>query len=125
MIVRLVRRLLKESNDDNDTLKNDIQQHIKRLLSIDSHSSILDLLFHTDYLSLNTIRMFIEEILNSLEKNSQHHNPQEVIHLQDYCNNALNLLDIYTLIEQNQIEHLEFLDKDQDLFSKEVKVLII
>lgn len=122
MIVRLVRRILKDANEDNDALKHDIQQHIKRLQSLDSHSSILDLLFHTDYLSLDTIRMFIEEILSDLEKNSYRHSPQEIIHLQEFCNNALHLLEIYTLIEQYQTEHLALLDKNQDLFSKEVKL---
>jgi hypothetical protein len=121
MIVRQIRRLLKDASDDNDTLKNDIRQNLKRLLLLDSQSEILDLLFHTDYLNLNTIRMFIEEILEDLEKNSHHHNPQESIHLQDFCKNSLNLLEIYTLIEQYRNEHLALLYKNQDLFSKEVK----
>ncbi len=121
MIVRQVRRLLKDATDDNDTLKNDIRQQIKGLISLDSQSEILDLLFHTDYLNLNTIRMFIDEILIDLEKNSHHHNPQESIHLQDFCNNAIHLLEIYNLIEQYRMDHLEFEYKNEDLFSKEVK----
>jgi hypothetical protein len=121
MIVRQVRRLLKDAINDNDTLKNDIHQQIKRLISLDSQSEILDLLFHTDYLHLNTIRMFIEEILIDLEKNAHHHNPQETNHLQEFCNNAINLLEIYTIIEQNRHEHLLSVSKTEDLFSKEVK----
>jgi len=121
MIVRQVRRLLKDAIDDNDTLKNDIRQQIKGLISLDSQSEILDLLFHTDYLNLNTIRMFIDEILIDLEKNSHHHNPQEIIHLQDFCNNSINLLEIYNLIEQYRTDHLEFEYKNEDLVSKEVK----
>ncbi|CAF1040067.1 unnamed protein product [Rotaria sordida] len=119
MVVRQVRRLLKESTDDNDSLKNDIHQQIKRLISLDSQSEILDLLFHTDYLNLNTIRMFIDEILKDLEKTSHHHNPQDCIHLQDFCNNALNLLNIYTCIEQYRTDHLSLLFKNEVLFSKE------
>ncbi|CAF4426903.1 unnamed protein product, partial [Rotaria sp. Silwood2] len=118
-VVRQVRRLLKESNDDNDSLKNDIHQQRKRLISLDSQSEILDLLFHTDYLNLDTIRMFIDEVLIDLEKTSHHHNPQECIHLQDFCNNALNLLNIYTVIEQYRTDNLSLLFKNEDLFSKE------
>ena len=121
MIVRQVRRLLKDATDDNDALKTDIHQQIKRLVSLDSHSEILDLLFHTDYLELNTIRMFIEEISADLEKNAHHHNPQEIIHLQDFCHNAIHLLEIYTNIEQNRNENLSSVSKSEGLFSKEVK----
>jgi hypothetical protein len=121
MIVRQVRRLLKDATDDNDTLKSDIRQQIKRLLSLDSHSEILALLFHTDYLDLTTIQMFIDEILADLEKNSHHHNPQESVHLQEFCNNAINLLQIYTTIENYRTNHLTFFFENQDLFSKEVK----
>ncbi len=121
MIVRQVRRLLKDATDDNDTLKADIHQQIKRLVSLDSQTEILDLLFHTDYLQLNTIRTFIEEILADLEKNAHHHNPQEIIHLQDFCNNAINLLEIYANIEQNRNEQLSSVSKSEGLISKEVK----
>jgi len=125
MIVRQVRRLLKDGTDDNDTLKNDIHQQMKGLISLDSQSEILDLLFHTDYLHLNTIQMFIEEILADLEKNPHHHNPQESIHLQEFCNNAMNLLEIYKTIEQNRNEHLSLISKTEDLFSKEVDEFLL
>ncbi len=121
MIVRQVRRLLKDATDDTDSLKNDIHQQLKRLISLESQSEILDLLFHTDYLHLNTIRMFMDEIVVELEKNSHHHNPQEIIHLQDFCHNALNFLNIYTMIKQYQTDHLSSLCKNDKLFSKEVK----
>jgi hypothetical protein len=125
MIVRQVRRLLKDGTDDNDTLKNDIHQQMKGLISLDSQSEILDLLFHTDYLHLNTIQMFIEETLADLEKNPHHHNPQESIHLQEFCNNAMNLLEIYKTIEQNRDEHLSLISKTEDLFSKEVDEFLL
>ncbi|CAF0801180.1 unnamed protein product [Adineta steineri] len=119
MIVRQVRRLLKDANEDNDSLKNDIHQQIKRLISLESQSEILDLLFHTNYLDLSTIRMFLDEILIETEKNSHHHNPQECTHLQDFCNNALNLLNTYTMIEKYRNDHAEYLSKNEKLFSKE------
>lgn len=121
MIVRQVRRLLKDSSNDNDSLRTEIHQFIKRLLSLDSHSDILDLLFHTDYLNLHTIRMFIDEILMETEKNTHHHNPQECIHLQEFCNNALNLLNIYTIVEQYRTDHVSSEFKNEDLFSKTVR----
>ncbi|CAF3032410.1 unnamed protein product [Rotaria socialis] len=119
MVVRQVRRLLKDSSDDNDSLKTDIHQQRKRLLSLDSQSEILDILFHTDYLNLNTLRMFIDESLVDLEKTGHHRNPQECVHLQDFCDNALNLLNIYTAIEQCRTDNLSYLHKGEDLFSKE------
>ena len=121
MIVRQVRRLLKDATDDSNTLKNDIRQQIKRLASLESQSEILTLLFHTDYLDLTTIRTFIEETLAELEKNAHYHNPQESIHLQDFCHNSINLLDIYMTIEQNRAEHSELMSENNSLFSKEVK----
>ena len=121
MIARQVRRLLKDANEDTDQLKNEIRQQIKRLISLDSQSEILNLLFHTEYLNLNTIRMFIDEILIELDKNSHHHNPQETIHVQDFCHNALNLLNIYTITEKYRTDHLFSLSQNEDLFSKEVK----
>ncbi|CAF4447524.1 unnamed protein product, partial [Adineta steineri] len=92
---------------------------IKRLISLESQSEILDLLFHTNYLDLSTIRMFLDEILIETEKNAHHHNPQECTHLQDFCNNALNLLNIYTMIEKYRNDHAEYLSKNEKLFSKE------
>jgi hypothetical protein len=65
--------------------------------------------------------MFMDEIVVELEKNSHHHNPQEIIHLQDFCHNALNFLNIYTMIKQYQTDHLSSLCKNDKLFSKEVK----
>lgn len=120
MVVRQVRRLLKESTDDTDSLKTDIRQQRKRLLSLDSQSEILDILFHTDYLNLNTLRMFIDETLADLEKTAHHHNPQECVHLQDFCHNALSLLNIYTVIEQYRTDNFSCLCKKEGLFSKEV-----
>jgi hypothetical protein len=121
MIVRQVRRLLKDASEDNDSLKSEIRKQIKQLISFDSQSEILTLLFHTDYLHLQTIRMFIDEILVELDKNSHHHNPQETAHLQDFCNNALSLLNIYTVTEKYRTDHLSSLHKNEDLFSKQVK----
>lgn len=102
-------------------MKNEIRQQIKRLASLESHSEILTLLFHTDYLDLPTLRMFIEETLTDLEKNAHYHNPQESIHLQDFCNNSINLLDIYMAIEQIRTEHSPSMTENTLLFSKEVK----
>ncbi|UJR30170.1 hypothetical protein I4U23_017710 [Adineta vaga] len=119
MIVRQVRRLLKESNDDNESLKTDILQQLKRLISLECQSEILDLVFHADYLDLNTIRMFINEIQIDSEKNSHHHNPQDSTHLQEFCNNALTLLNIYTVIEQYRTDHQLSISINEKLFSKE------
>ena len=120
-IVRQVRRLLKDANEDNDTLKNDIRQQFKRLASLESQSEILGLLFHTDYMDLKTIRMFIEETSADLEKSAHYHNPQESVHLQDFCQNSINLLNIYTAIEQIRAEHSSSISENNQLFSKEVK----
>lgn len=119
-IVRQVRRLLKDANEDNDTLKNDIRQQIKRLASMESQSEILGLLFHTDYLDFKTIRMFIEETSADLEKTAHYHNPQESVHLQDFCQNSINLLNIYTAIEQIRAEHAPSISENNSLFTKEV-----
>ncbi|CAF1203976.1 unnamed protein product [Adineta ricciae] len=119
MIVRQIRRLLKDANVDNESLRNDISQQLKRLISLECQSEILDLLFHADYLDLVTIRRFIEEILSDLEKNSHHHNPQDCVHLQEFCNNASTLLNIYTVIEQYRTDHQASISINEKFFFKE------
>lgn len=119
-IVRQVRRLLKESTMDSDSLKTDIRQQFKRLLSLESQSDIFDLLFHTDYLQVETLDLFINEIRSELEKIEHLHNPQEVLHLDEYCQHASNLLNIYRSIEKYRIENLVFSEETENFFSKEV-----
>lgn len=121
MLVRQVRRLLRDASNDHDGLRNDLRQQFKRLLSLESHADIFDLLFRTDYLRLETIDSFIHETLADLEKNGHQYNPQEVVHLQDFCHNALNSLNIYRTIEQYRKEQLFSATKNDQLFSKEVK----
>jgi hypothetical protein len=94
LIVRQARRLLRDGTDDSDSLRADVRQQLKRLISLDSQSEILELLFDTDYLKLETIETFIEEILEESNKTSHLHNPQEILHLQEFCNNALHRLRI-------------------------------
>ena len=119
MIVKQIRRLLKETNEDTEQLQTDIRQQIKRLISFECYIEILELLFRCDFLNLSTMKLFIEEILVDVEKNAHHHNPQESTQIQDFCQNALNLLEIYTNIEQIRNEHSNMLSKNEKLFSKE------
>ena len=120
LIVRQARRLLRDGTDDSDSLRTDVRQQLKRLISLDSQSEILELLFDTDYLKLETIETFIEEILQESHKTSHLHNPQEIVHLQEFCNNALHLLRIYRVIEQYRSDRLMSSDTSDDLFFKEV-----
>ena len=120
MIVRQVRRLLKEAGEDSESLRSDIRQQLKRLISLECQSEILDLLFHADYLELDTIRAFIDEIMLDADKNAHHHNPQESVHLQDFCQNALILLNIYTVIEQYRTDHQSSISINEKFFSQEV-----
>lgn len=122
MMVRQVRRVLKDHNRDSEALKNDIRQQLKRLISLESQAEIFDLLFRTDYLQLETIELFLNEMCADLEKTSHLHHPQEVVHLQDFSRNALSLLNIYRTIEQYQKDKTDIAGKQEELFSKEVKI---
>ena len=120
-MVRQVRRVLKDHHRDSDALKNDIRQQLKRLISLESHAEIFDYLFRTDYLQLETIELFLNEMCADLEKTSHLHHPQEVVHLQDFARNALSLLHIYRTIEEYQKDKTDMANRQEELFSKQVK----
>ena len=124
MMVRQVRRLLKEHSRDSDALKNDIRQQLKRLVSLESQAEIFDLLFHTAYLQLESIEMFLKEMCAELEKSAHLHHPQEVVHLQDFSRNALALLKIYRALEQYQKEKSALSSKQEELFSEKVRLWV-
>ncbi|CAF0721618.1 unnamed protein product [Didymodactylos carnosus] len=101
MILRQLRRLLKESTSDTDQFKNDYRLLIKRLISFEMKREALDVLFQSDYVNLLTMRLFLQETEDYLNSNMDtllHDN--ELINLYDYCKICLRLSDIYSAVNE-------------------------